>query len=196
MKRRGCARSLPKPAARIFLKREDLAHTGAHKINNALGQALLAKRMGKKRVIAETGAGQHGVATATVCALARPRVRRLHGHRRHGAPGAERRPDAPARRDGSRRVGRQPHAEGRHQRSDARLGDERHRQLLPAWLGARAASVSADGPRVSIGDRPRGARAVSDADRTAARCRRGVRRRRQQCARHLRCVHSGYDRCD
>ena len=61
--------SLPGPAARIFLKREDLAHTGAHKINNALGQALLARRMGKKRVIAETGAGQHGVATATVCAL-------------------------------------------------------------------------------------------------------------------------------
>ncbi len=61
--------SLPKPAARMFLKREDLAHTGAHKINNALGQALLARRMGKKRVIAETGAGQHGVATATVCAL-------------------------------------------------------------------------------------------------------------------------------
>jgi tryptophan synthase beta chain len=61
--------SLAKPAARIFLKREDLAHTGAHKINNALGQALLAKRMGKSRVIAETGAGQHGVATATVCAL-------------------------------------------------------------------------------------------------------------------------------
>ena len=54
---------------RIFLKREDLAHTGAHKINNALGQALLAQRMGKRRVIAETGAGQHGVATATVCAL-------------------------------------------------------------------------------------------------------------------------------
>jgi tryptophan synthase beta chain len=55
--------------ARLFLKREDLAHTGAHKINNALGQALLAKRMGKRRVIAETGAGQHGVATATSCAL-------------------------------------------------------------------------------------------------------------------------------
>ncbi len=55
--------------AKIFLKREDLAHTGAHKINNALGQALLAKRMGKKRIIAETGAGQHGVATATACAL-------------------------------------------------------------------------------------------------------------------------------
>ena len=55
--------------ARIYLKREDLAHTGAHKINNALGQGLLARRMGKRRIIAETGAGQHGVATATVCAL-------------------------------------------------------------------------------------------------------------------------------
>jgi tryptophan synthase beta chain len=55
--------------ARIWLKREDLLHTGAHKINNALGQGLLARRMGKRRIIAETGAGQHGVATATVCAL-------------------------------------------------------------------------------------------------------------------------------
>jgi tryptophan synthase beta chain len=54
---------------RVYLKREDLAHTGAHKINNAIGQALLAQRMGKQRVIAETGAGQHGVATATACAL-------------------------------------------------------------------------------------------------------------------------------
>src|SRR6056300_367753 len=54
--------------AKIYLKREDLLHTGAHKINNALGQALLAKRMGKKRIIAETGAGQHGIATASVCA--------------------------------------------------------------------------------------------------------------------------------
>src|SRR5579883_46086 len=57
------------PNVKVYLKREDLAHTGAHKINNALGQGLLAKRMGKQRVIAETGAGQHGVATATVCAM-------------------------------------------------------------------------------------------------------------------------------
>jgi tryptophan synthase beta chain len=57
-----------KYATRIFLKREDLCHTGAHKINNTIGQILLAQRMGKKRIIAETGAGQHGVATATVCA--------------------------------------------------------------------------------------------------------------------------------
>jgi tryptophan synthase beta chain len=65
------ARNLTERAggARVYLKREDLAHTGAHKINNALGQGLLAKRMGKQRIIAETGAGQHGVATATVCAL-------------------------------------------------------------------------------------------------------------------------------
>ena len=55
--------------AKIYLKREDLNHTGAHKINNVIGQALLAKRLGKKRIIAETGAGQHGVATATACAL-------------------------------------------------------------------------------------------------------------------------------
>ncbi len=54
--------------AKIYLKREDLLHTGAHKINNAIGQALLAKRMGKKRIIAETGAGQHGIATASICA--------------------------------------------------------------------------------------------------------------------------------
>ena len=54
---------------KIYLKREDLCHTGAHKVNNTIGQILLAKRLGKKRIIAETGAGQHGVATATVCAL-------------------------------------------------------------------------------------------------------------------------------
>jgi tryptophan synthase beta chain len=58
-----------KVGSRVYLKREDLAHTGAHKINNALGQTLLAERMGKQRIIAETGAGQHGVATATACAL-------------------------------------------------------------------------------------------------------------------------------
>ena len=58
-----------KYGCKIYLKREDLNHTGAHKINNAIGQVLLAKRMGKKRIIAETGAGQHGVATATACAL-------------------------------------------------------------------------------------------------------------------------------
>jgi len=56
------------PGKRIYLKREDLLHTGAHKLNNALGQVVLAQRLGKRRIVAETGAGQHGVATATVCA--------------------------------------------------------------------------------------------------------------------------------
>jgi tryptophan synthase beta chain len=64
-----CERLSGDLGVRVFLKREDLAHTGSHKINNVIGQALLAKRMGKQRVIAETGAGQHGVATATACAL-------------------------------------------------------------------------------------------------------------------------------
>jgi tryptophan synthase beta chain len=63
------ARLSEKYNAKIYLKREDLCHTGAHKVNNTIGQILLAKRLGKKRIIAETGAGQHGVATATVCAL-------------------------------------------------------------------------------------------------------------------------------
>ncbi|HYH91995.1 MAG TPA: tryptophan synthase subunit beta [Candidatus Saccharimonadales bacterium] len=67
--RRLAGARLQLPAIRLYLKREDLAHTGAHKINNALGQALLTRRLGKTRVIAETGAGQHGVATATACAL-------------------------------------------------------------------------------------------------------------------------------
>ena len=95
---RGCRRRAG--GARIFLKREDLTHTGAHKINNALGQALLAARMGKRRIVAETGAGQHGVATRDGVRAARPRVRRLHGRRGHGAPGAERVPHAAARRRG------------------------------------------------------------------------------------------------
>ena len=70
--RRRCTSPAACPSAsggRVYLKREDLNHTGSHKLNNALGQVLLARRMGKRRIIAETGAGQHGVATATVCAL-------------------------------------------------------------------------------------------------------------------------------
>ena len=66
-------------------------HTGSHKLNNALGQALLAQRMGKTRIIAETGAGQHGVATRDGLRAARPRVRRLHGRRGHAPPAAQRR---------------------------------------------------------------------------------------------------------
>ncbi len=77
--------------AELWLKREDLCHTGAHKINNALGQVLLAKKLGKTRIIAETGAGQHGVATATAARALGAAVRGVHGRGRRGAPGAERR---------------------------------------------------------------------------------------------------------
>ena len=98
----GCWRSTPAgrppltPAWRLsaelgitlLLKREDLTHTGSHKINNVLGQALLARRMGKTRLIAETGAGQHGVATATAAALLGLRGHRLHGRARHRAAGS------------------------------------------------------------------------------------------------------------
>lgn len=115
--------------AQIFLKREDLNHTGAHKINNVIGQAMLARRMGKPRVIAETGAGQHGVATATICAL-RPRMRGVHGRGRREAPEPERLShEAAGRHRGARGVG-QPHAQGRAQRGHARLGRERGQHLL------------------------------------------------------------------
>src|SRR4051794_36054719 len=90
------------PAKRLYLKREDLMHTGAHKLNNALGQVVLAKRLGKTRIIAETGAGQHGVATATVCArfglecvvyMGSEDMRRQHPNvERMGLLGAEVRP--------------------------------------------------------------------------------------------------------
>ena len=124
--------------AQIYLKREDLAHTGAHKINNALGQGLLAQRMGKTRIIAETGAGQHGVATATVCAMlglecivymgAEDVRRQSLNVFRMKLLGAEVR----ARRQ------RQPHPQGRHQRGHPRLGDQRARHLLPDRQRRRA----------------------------------------------------------
>ena len=87
----------------VYLKREDLAHTGAHKINNAIGQALLAQRMGKPRVIAETGAGQHGVATATACALLGLECVVYMGTEDIRRQAPERRADGAARRRGRRR---------------------------------------------------------------------------------------------
>jgi tryptophan synthase beta chain len=88
--------------ADVWLKREDLAHTGAHKINNAIGQALLAKRLGAKRIVAETGAGQHGVASAAACARSASRASSTWARRRRAA-GAERRSHEAAGR-GSRAV--------------------------------------------------------------------------------------------
>ena len=128
--------------AAVYLKREDLAHTGAHKINNVLGQCLLARAMGKRRVIAETGAGQHGVATATACALFG-----LECVVYMGAEDVERQALNVFRMEllgarvesGDQRLA---DAEGRHQRGAARLGDERARHLLLHRLGDGPASVS------------------------------------------------------
>ena len=114
---------------------------------------------------------RHGVRAA------RPRVRRLHGHRGHGAPGAERGADAPARRRGARRGLRHAHAQGRDQRGDARLGHERAHDPLPAGIGARRPSLPGAGARVPVRDRPRGAGAGARGGRTAARLARRLRRR-------------------
>ena len=149
--------------AKIYLKREDLNHTGAHKVNNVLGQILLAKRMGKPRIIAETGAGMHGVATATLCAKfglecvvhmgavdierQQPNVLRMK------ALGAEVRPV----QSGSRTL------EGRDERGAARLGHQRARTRSTASARSRA--------RIRI---PRwcATSSASSATRRASRCRR------------------------
>ncbi len=171
--------------AQIWLKREDLNHTGAHKINNTIGQALLTLRMGKTRVIAETGAGQHGVATATACAhfglpctvymgeedirRQKPNVfsMRLLGADHHA---------------GRKRLA---HASRRHQRGDARLDVVGRRHALHHRQRHRAASVSDDGPRFSVGHWPRNARAGGRFVWPAARLRGRLRRRRQQRGGHV-----------
>ncbi len=142
--------------AKIYLKREDLNHTGAHKINSTMGQILLARRMGKRRVIAETGAGQHGVATATVCALfdipcvvymgavdierQQPNVFRMK------LLGAEVRAVTFWNRD----------TEGCNERGVARLGRECRRHILPYRHGCRPASLSRNGARFPMHHRRRG----------------------------------------
>ena len=118
-----------------------------------------------------------------------PGVRGLHGRGRHAPPAAQRLPHAPAGREGGGRQRRQPHAQGRHQRSHARLGDQRRRHLLPARLGARLASVPDDGARFPEGDRRRGAPPDSGSRRPPARCRAGLRGRRLERHRHFSRVH-------
>ena len=164
---------------RLLLKREDLNHTGSHKINNVLGQALLAKRMGKTRLVAETGAGQHGVATAT--------ARRCSGWsaRSTWAPstwpaGTQRVPDAPARRRGRGRRQRQSHAQGRGQRGPAGLGGDGRRHALLHRLGDGSAPVPVDGARAAAGRSATRPRAVPGAARRRSRRRRRLRRRRVQ----------------
>ena len=171
--------------ARIYLKREDLSHTGSHKINNALGQVLLARRMGKRRVIAETGAGQHGVATATVCAL--------FGSRCVVYMGTE---DVRRQRLNVFRM-RLLGAEVREVDAGARTLKDAINEALRDWVTNVADTYyllgsalgphpyPLDGARVSERHRARGARAVSRKGRAPARRARRVRRRRLELDRTI-----------
>ena len=155
-------------AATILFKREDLNHTGAHKINNTIGQALLARRMGKTRFIAETGAGQHGVATATVGAKFGVPVEVFMG-----AVDVERQAlnvYVMKLLGATRAFGRErhAHAQGRDQRSVPRLGGPRRRHVLHHRQRRRRASVSVHGARIPEGHRHRSARASARALRQAA----------------------------
>ena len=171
--------------AQLYLKREDLAHTGAHKINNALGQGLLARRMGKQRIIAETGAGQHGVATATVCAMLDQECIVYMGeediHRqslnvfRMKLLGAEVRPVS----------GRLTHPQGRHQRGHPGLGDQRGRHPLHHRLRGGAPPLPHHGARLPERHRPGGAGPVPRAAGTAPGRGGGVRGGREQRYRDL-----------
>ena len=171
--------------AKIYLKREDLNHTGAHKINNCLGQILLARRMGKTRIIAETGAGQHGVATATVAArFGLPCVVYM------GEVDIERQKPNVFRMQllGAEVRGRHlrlAHLEGRDERGAARLGRQCRRHLLHHRLGGGAASLSGDGARFPDRDRQRDPRPDAGAGEAAARSGGGLRRRRLQRHRHV-----------
>src|SRR6267143_1611230 len=163
--------------AQIYIKREDLNHTGAHKINNTIGQALLARRMGKPRVIAETGAGMHGVAAATVAARygmecvaymgtedVKRQVQNVYRMKLLGATVVP--------------VESGSLAEGRAERGDARLGHECRAHLLHHRHGRRPASVPDDGARLPVGDR-RGMH-PADAGARRAAARRGDRLRRRR----------------
>ena len=131
--------------AKIYLKREDLLHTGAHKINNALGQILLAQRMGKKRIIAETGAGQHGVATATAAARFGCECIVYMGEVDMKSAGAQRHTDEFPRRESRACHRRSRDAQGGHQRGDARLGHKCSHDLLHPRQRARFAPLPDDG---------------------------------------------------
>ncbi len=140
--------------AKIYLKREELNHTGAHKVNNVLGQILLARRMGKKRIIAETGAGMHGVATATLCARFG-----LECIVYMGSVDVERQRANVFRMNmlGARVVPVEfglEDAQGCDERGAARLGHQRRKHFLLHRHHRRTASLSDDGARFSVDHRP------------------------------------------
>ena len=182
--------------AQIYLKREDLNHTGAHKINNAIGQALLAKRMGKKRVIAETGAGMHGVATATVAARFGMECIVYMGAEdiQRQAPNVFRMKLLGATvvpvESGSKTL------KDALQRSDPRLGHQRRKHVLYLRHRGRPASVSDDGARLPVRDRQRSQGADAGNDRAPAGCGDCLRRRRFQRDRLVLSLHRRTRRAD
>ena len=131
-----------KYGCKLYLKREDLNHTGAHKINNTIGQILLARRMGKKRIIAETGAGQHGVATATVCALMDMECIVIYGKDGCRTPTYQCGENENAGSYRYSRYFRKHDLERRNQRSDPRLVLPSCRHLLYYRLYRRPSSLS------------------------------------------------------
>ena len=140
-----------KYGCKIYLKREDLNHTGAHKINNAIGQVLLAKRMGKTRIIAETGAGQHGVATATVCALMGMEcMYSVYGKNRCGTPARKRGTYEDAWCHCLSGNFRQHDSKRCHKRSHTRLVLSSCRYLLRDRLYSRPSPLSGHGGKTSV----------------------------------------------
>ena len=131
-----------KYGSNIYLKREDLNHTGSHKVNNTIGQILLAKALGKKRIIAETGAGQHGVATATVCALMGMKCIVYMGALdvQRQAPNVKKMKMLGAEVD-SGSFGK-PNPEGCHQRGHARLDQQPGGYTLHHWISGGATPLS------------------------------------------------------
>ncbi len=175
--------------SKVYLKREDLAHTGAHKINNAVGQALLAARMGKPRVIAETGAGQHGVATATACALLGLECVVYMGSEdiRRQAPNVER-----MKLLGAEVAPVEAGARTLKEAVSAAIRDwvanvETTHYVIGSAVGPGA--LSGPGSRPAAGDRRRGARAGAGGRGCAAGQSDRLRRRRLQRDRHLRPLH-------
>ena len=160
-------------------------HTGSHKLNNALGQALIAKRLGKHRIIAETGAGQHGVATATVCARFGLDCIVYMGAEDIRRQAPERRADeAPRRRGAPGRV-RHPHAQGGDERGDPRLDRERRDDVLPDRVVRRPRAVPGDRAGAAARDRAGGTGAVPRRRGPPAGGRDRLRRRRLERDRHV-----------
>ena len=141
--------------AKIYLKREDLNHTGAHKINNTIGQILLARRMGKDRIIAETGAGQHGVATANRGSKVRYGMRSLYGRGRYSETSPERFSHEIVGYNGDAGQLWLMYPQGRNQRRFPRLGDECSDDILSNRICRGSPPVSDDRPRFSSRHRSR-----------------------------------------